>query len=58
VAGKSQLNTQSPQVHLGDVQFVTAVRRPELNHLRNVVVFSWQILAGGVLWRSKLNHYT
>ena len=34
------LITRSPQVHPGDVQFVTAVRRPELNHLKNVVVFS------------------
>ena len=34
------LITRSPQVHPGDVQLVTAVRRPELNHLRNVVVFS------------------
>ena len=34
------LITRSPQVHPGDVQFVTAVRRPELKHLKNVVVFS------------------
>ena len=34
------LITRSPQVHPGDVQLVTAVRRPELNHLKNVVVFS------------------
>jgi RNA-dependent RNA polymerase len=34
------LVTRSPQVHPGDVQFVTAVRRPELSHLTNVVVFS------------------
>ena len=34
------LITRSPQVHPGDVQLVTAVRRPELNHLENVVVFS------------------
>ena len=34
------LITRSPQVHPGDVQFVTAVCRPELNHLKNVVVFS------------------
>ena len=34
------LITRSPQVHPGDVQFVTAVRRTELNHLKNVVVFS------------------
>ncbi|KAK0218126.1 RdRP-domain-containing protein [Armillaria fumosa] len=32
--------TRSPQIHPGDVQFATAVRRPELNHLTNVVVFS------------------
>ncbi|KAJ7102468.1 RdRP-domain-containing protein, partial [Mycena belliarum] len=34
------LITRSPQIHPGDVQFVTAVRRPQLEHLRNVVVFS------------------
>ncbi|PBK99203.1 RdRP-domain-containing protein [Armillaria gallica] len=34
------LVTRSPQIHPGDVQFATAVRRPELNHLINVVVFS------------------
>ena len=34
------LITRSPQIHPGDVQFVTAVRRPELAHLNNVVVFS------------------
>jgi RNA-dependent RNA polymerase len=34
------LITRSPQVHPGDVQLVTAVRPPELNHLKNVVVFS------------------
>ncbi|KAK0497236.1 RdRP-domain-containing protein, partial [Armillaria luteobubalina] len=34
------LLTRSPQIHPGDVQFATAVRRPELNHLVNVVVFS------------------
>ena len=34
------LITRSPQVHPGDVQLVNAVRRPELNHLKNVVVFS------------------
>ncbi|KAJ7651977.1 RdRP-domain-containing protein, partial [Mycena polygramma] len=34
------LITRSPQIHPGDVQFVTAVRRPELAHLVNVVVFS------------------
>lgn len=32
--------TRSPQIHPGDVQPVTAVRRPELEHLTNVVVFS------------------
>ena len=32
--------TRSPQIHPGDIQTVTAVRRPELKHLRNVVVFS------------------
>ncbi|KAF9229726.1 RdRP-domain-containing protein [Gyrodon lividus] len=32
--------TRSPQIHPGDVQVVTAVRRPELEHLTNVVVFS------------------
>ncbi|KAJ7037508.1 RdRP-domain-containing protein [Mycena alexandri] len=34
------LITRSPQIHPGDVQFVRAVRRPQLEHLRNVVVFS------------------
>ncbi|SJL03507.1 uncharacterized protein ARMOST_06863 [Armillaria ostoyae] len=34
------LVTRSPQIHPGDVQFATAVRRPELKHLTNVVVFS------------------
>ena len=34
------LITRSPQVHPGDVQLVNAVRRPELSHLKNVVVFS------------------
>ncbi|KAK0488741.1 RdRP-domain-containing protein [Armillaria novae-zelandiae] len=34
------LVTRSPQIHPGDIQFATAVRRPELNHLVNVVVFS------------------
>ncbi|KAJ7456436.1 RdRP-domain-containing protein [Mycena latifolia] len=34
------LITRSPQIHPGDVQFVTAVRKPQLEHLRNVVVFS------------------
>jgi hypothetical protein len=34
------LITRSPQIHVGDVQFATAVRRPELEHLTNVVVFS------------------
>ncbi|KIO07453.1 hypothetical protein M404DRAFT_998166 [Pisolithus tinctorius Marx 270] len=32
--------TRSPQIHPGDVQLVTAVRRPQLEHLTNVVVFS------------------
>lgn len=32
--------TRSPQIHPGDLQVVTAVRRPELEHLKNVVVFS------------------
>lgn len=34
------LITRSPQIHPGDMQFVEAVRRPELEHLTNVVVFS------------------
>ncbi|KAJ7139530.1 RNA dependent RNA polymerase-domain-containing protein [Mycena epipterygia] len=34
------LITRSPQIHPGDVQFVTAVRKPQLEHLHNVVVFS------------------
>ena len=32
--------TRSPQIHPGDMQLVKAVRRPELEHLTNVVVFS------------------
>jgi len=32
--------TRSPQIHPGDVQTVKAVRRKELEHLTNVVVFS------------------
>ncbi|KAI6045196.1 RdRP-domain-containing protein [Pisolithus marmoratus] len=32
--------TRSPQIHPGDVQMATAVRRPQLEHLTNVVVFS------------------
>ncbi|KAG1874208.1 RdRP-domain-containing protein [Suillus tomentosus] len=32
--------TRSPQIHPGDLQVVTAVDRPELAHLKNVVVFS------------------
>lgn len=32
--------TRSPQIHPGDVQVVTAVRKKELEHLTNVVVFS------------------
>ncbi|KAF7319877.1 RdRP-domain-containing protein [Mycena kentingensis (nom. inval.)] len=34
------LITRSPQIHPGDIQFVNAVRKPELEHLKNVVVFS------------------
>ncbi|KAG2049848.1 RdRP-domain-containing protein [Suillus hirtellus] len=32
--------TRSPQIHPGDLQVVMAVDRPELAHLKNVVVFS------------------
>ncbi|KAF9078332.1 RNA dependent RNA polymerase-domain-containing protein [Rhodocollybia butyracea] len=32
--------TRSPQIHPGDIQFVRAVHRPQLDHLKNVVVFS------------------
>lgn len=32
--------TRSPQIHPGDVKTVTAVRKKELEHLTNVVVFS------------------
>ncbi|KIJ68828.1 hypothetical protein HYDPIDRAFT_107077 [Hydnomerulius pinastri MD-312] len=39
ITGKVAI-TRSPQIHPGDVQVVTAVRRPELEHLTNVVVFS------------------
>ncbi|KAJ7922944.1 RNA dependent RNA polymerase-domain-containing protein [Mycena leptocephala] len=34
------LITRSPQIHPGDVQFVRAVRRPQLEHLKNVIVFA------------------
>ncbi|TFK57668.1 RdRP-domain-containing protein [Heliocybe sulcata] len=50
------LITRSPQIHPGDLQLVTAVRRPQLEHLKNVVVFSCRghrslasCLAGGDL---------
>ncbi|EPQ61109.1 RdRP-domain-containing protein [Gloeophyllum trabeum ATCC 11539] len=33
------LITRSPQIHPGDLQVVRAVRRPQLQHLRNAVVF-------------------
>lgn len=36
------LITRSPQVHPGDIQYVTAVRRPELDHIKNIVIFSCQ----------------
>lgn len=32
--------TRSPQIHPGDLQVVKAVHRPELAHLKNVIVFS------------------
>ncbi|KAG2160156.1 RdRP-domain-containing protein [Suillus bovinus] len=32
--------TRSPQIHPGDLQVVMAVNRPELAHLKNVIVFS------------------
>lgn len=44
------LITRSPQVHPGDVQFVTAVRRPELSHLHNVVVFSCECVEFHLRW--------
>jgi len=39
ITGKVAI-TRSPQIHPGDMQVVEAVRRPELEHLKNVVVFS------------------
>lgn len=33
---------EAPSLHPGDIQFAQAVNRPELGHLRNVVVFSVQ----------------
>jgi RNA-dependent RNA polymerase len=39
------LLTRSPQIHPGDLQFATAVRRPELSHLKNVIVFSCKLVA-------------
>ncbi|KAG2157651.1 RdRP-domain-containing protein [Suillus bovinus] len=39
ITGKVAI-TRSPQIHPGDLQVVTAVHRPELEHLKNVVVFS------------------
>jgi hypothetical protein len=41
ITGKVAI-TRSPQCHPGDLQVVTAVHRPELDHLMNVVVFSCQ----------------
>lgn len=41
ITGKVAI-TRSPQIHPGDLQVVTAVHRPELDHLMNVVVFSCQ----------------
>lgn len=41
ITGKVAI-TRSPQIHPGDLQVVTAVHRPELDHLTNVVVFSCQ----------------
>ncbi|KAG1856675.1 RdRP-domain-containing protein [Suillus subalutaceus] len=39
ITGKVAI-TRSPQIHPGDLQVVRAVQRPELEHLKNVVVFS------------------
>lgn len=39
ITGKVAI-TRSPQIHPGDLQVVRAVKRPELEHLKNVVVFS------------------
>ncbi|KAG1748832.1 RdRP-domain-containing protein [Suillus paluster] len=39
VTGKVAI-TRSPQIHPGDLRVVSAVQRPELKHLKNVVVFS------------------
>ncbi|KAG0706495.1 RdRP-domain-containing protein [Suillus ampliporus] len=39
ITGKVAI-TRSPQIHPGDLQVVTAVQRPKLKHLKNVVVFS------------------
>ena len=44
------LITRSPQVHPGDVQLVTAVLRPELTHLKNVVVFSCRCASPSHNW--------
>ena len=52
------LITRSPQVHPGDVQLVTAVRRPELKHLKNVVVFSCRWFTSPYKMGIILIHYT
>ena len=54
------LVTRSPQVHPGDVQLVTAVRRPELSHLKNVIVFSCRWFTSSSPYKLKiiLIHYT
>ncbi|KIK37017.1 hypothetical protein CY34DRAFT_26176 [Suillus luteus UH-Slu-Lm8-n1] len=39
ITGKVAI-TRSPQIHPGDLQVVKAVKRRELEHLKNVVVFS------------------
>ena len=39
------LITRSPQIHPGDVQLVTTVRRPQLIHLINVVIFSCKFVS-------------
>jgi RNA-dependent RNA polymerase len=43
------LITRSPQIHPGDLQFVTAVRKPELEHLRNVVIFSCKYVLQNII---------
>lgn len=47
--------TRSPQIHPGDVKVVTGVRRKELAHLTNVVVFSCRYVCIGLYGSCRLS---